>query len=524
LEPSIRAILFSDLVGSTALATTLGDDRARSLIRSHYERVCEESIARHHGHLFKKLGDGILADFGSARQAILCATDIHQQLATEGSGLKARVAITVGEPVEETGDFFGTAVNAAQRAASVGRAGETVLAAAVADVVGPMRGIKFVELAPRRLKGLPPRQKLFLAADPTATGPRAAVTNLRSWPRVRWIALTGTFVFAALVLVGVSIANSPGRITLSDPSGIAVDASGRVYVVSGNRILTVSDGTTSIFAGSGMKGFAGDGGPAMLAELGAPVAVAVSRNGDVYIADTGNDRIRRVHDGLITTIIGDGVPAYGGDGGQATSAHLTAPEGVAVDSRGDIFVADNGNNVVRKVDSAGIITTVAGSATASNYVDGAMAVSVKLGSPIGIVANEVGDFWFTADQAIYHVEPDGRIHQIAGANEPGYLGDGGPATSAMLRDPEGLAMYGTDLFVADTDNERVRRIDGSGVITTVAGTGLKGYSGDNGEATSAQLTSPGDVGVASDGRLFIADTGNNHVRLVTAAGLITTLA
>jgi len=502
----------------------LGDDRARSLIRSQYERVCEESIARHHGHVFKKLGDGILADFSSARQAVLCATDIHQQLAADGGRLMARVAITVGEPLEEAGDFFGSAVNAAQRAASVGRAGETVLAAAVPEVVGLMRGIKFVELAPQRLKGLPPRQILFLAADATTTGPRAAVTKLRSWPRVRWIALTGTFVFAVLVFVGLSTANSPGGIALSDPSGIAVDASGRAYVISGNRILMVSDGTTSTFAGSGVKGFAGDGGSARLAELGAPEAVAVSPVGDVYIADTGNDRIRRVHDGLITTVVGDGVPAYGGDGGQATSAHITAPEGVAVDSRGDIFVADNGNNVVRKVNSAGIITTVAGSATANRYMDGAMAISVKLGSPIGIAANEVGDVWFTADQAIYHLSSDGRIHQIAGADEPGYSGDGGPATSAVLRDPEGLAIHGSDLFVADTDNERVRKIDGSGVITTVAGTGLKGYSGDSGEATSAQLTSPGDVGLDRNGRLFIADTGNNHLRLVTVAGLITTVA
>ncbi len=119
---------------------------------------------------------------------------------------------------------------------------------------------------------------------------------------------------------------------------------------------------------------------------------------------------------------------------------------------------------------------------------------------------------------------DGRIHRIAGGESPGYSGDGGPARAALLRDPEGIAIHGSDVFVADTDNQRVRKIDGSGVITTVAGTGIKGFSGDDGQSTSAQLTSPGDVGVDESGRLFIADTGNNHVRAVTPAGLITTVA
>jgi sugar lactone lactonase YvrE len=252
--------------------------------------------------------------------------------------------------------------------------------------------------------------------------------------------------------------------------------------------------------------------------------VAVSPGGDVLIADTGNDRVRSVRDGRIETVVGDGQAGYGGDGGQATSAHITAPEGVTEDSSGDIFIADNGNNVVRRVNSAGIISTIAGSATAKTYMDGAAATAVRLGSPIGIVADSVGDVWFTADQSVYRVGADSRIHRVAGGDSPGYSGDGGPAQAALLRDPEGIAIHNSDVYVADTDNQRVRKINGAGVITTVAGSGIKGYSGDNGESTSAQLTSPGDVGVDETGRLFIADTGNNHIRVVTVGGLIMTVA
>ena len=294
--------------------------------------------------------------------------------------------------------------------------------------------------------------------------------------------------------------------------------------MSGNQILTIYAGVTRVYAGTGSKGFSGDGGPPVRAQLSGPDAIAVTSGGDILIADTGNDRVRAVRDGRIVTVVGDGQAGYGGDGGQATSAHITAPEGVAEDSNGNIFVADNGNNVVRKVDSSGIITTVAGSATAKTFADGAVATAVALGSPIGLVADAAGDLWFTADQSVYHLEGDGRIHRIAGGDSPGYSGDGGPAKAALLRDPEGLAIHGSDIFVADTDNQRVRRIDGTGVITTVAGSGIKGYTGDNGESTSAQLTSPGDVGVDQSGRLFIADTGNNHVRVVTLGGLIMTVA
>ena len=524
MELSLRAILFSDLEGSTALAANLGDDQARTLIRDKYEQACEDSVAKYRGHVFKRLGDGILADFGSSRQAVECAVDIHRRLREGASGLRARIGITVGEPVSEGGDFFGTAVNAAQRAAAAGHGGETILGPGVPEMVGHIPGVGFLPLAPTRLKGLPAHQQLYAVTDAEAPIRRAALAQLRTWPRARWIAIVGTFLSAVLLVLAVSIANLPPRLTLSNPTGIAVDASGLIYVVSGNQIVMVHGGVTRVIAGNGTKGFSGDGGPADMAQLSGPDAVAITPGGDVLIADTGNDRIRLVHGNRIETVAGDGQTGYGGDGGQATSAHITAPEGVAADSSGDIFIADNGNNVVRKVDASGIITTVAGNPVATGYVDGALATSVALGSPIGIVASPNGEIWFTADQSVYRIGGDNRIHRVSGGDNPGYSGDGGPGRGALLRDPEGIAIHGSDLFIADTDNERIRMIDGNGVITTVAGSGIKGYSGDNGEGTSAQLTSPGDVAIDGTGRLFIADTGNNHVRMLTPGGFITTVA
>ena len=336
--------------------------------------------------------------------------------------------------------------------------------------------------------------------------------------------MIGTFVFALIVVVGVSTANAPVKPALADPAGIAVDTSGRVFVVSGNQVLRVSGGVTSVVVGTGGKGFAGDGGSTLSSELSGPQAVAVAPNGDVYIADTGNDRIRLVRGGRITTVAGNGQAGYSGDGGQATSARLDTPEGVAADSTGNIYIADNANNLIRKVDSSGIISTVAGNSTATNYMDGASATTVAIGGPVGVTTDVAGTFWFTADEAVYRVGSNGHIHRVAGGDSAGDGGDGGLAVSALLRTPQGLSIHGTDLYVADTDNERVRMIDAAGIIRTIAGNGTKGFSGDHGEATSAQLTAPDDIAVDGAGRLFIADTGNNHVRLVTTSGIITTVA
>src|SRR5260370_4562604 len=232
LETSLRAILFTDLEGSTALAAKLGDDRARKLIRTQYEAVCDESITRHQGHVFKRLGDGILADFASARRATECAVEIQRRLRAGGSGLRARIGITVREPLKEAEDYFGNAVNAAQRIASVGHGGETVIGSSVAELVGALPGTRFVPLGPQRLKGLSAQQRLYSVVDVGQPRGREALVRLRNWPQSRWIALTATAVVIALLIAVIFITNGPSKLSIINPTGLAVDPAGRVYAVS----------------------------------------------------------------------------------------------------------------------------------------------------------------------------------------------------------------------------------------------------------------------------------------------------
>ncbi len=220
----------------------------------------------------------------------------------------------------------------------------------------------------------------------------------------------------------------------------------------------------STIAGNGTAGYSGDGGPAASAELNSPSGVAVDFSGNIYIADYKNNRIRRVDaSGVISTVAGKGTAGYSGDGGPASSAELSTPSGVAVDTSGNIYIADSSNNCIRKVDASGVISTVAGKGTG------------------------------------------------------GYSGDGGPASSAELSSPFGVAVDASgNIYIADDKNNRIRKVDASGVISTVAGNGTGGYSGDGGPATSAELNSPSGLAVDSSGNIYIADTTNYRVREVYA--------
>src|SRR5271170_3584114 len=254
------------------------------------------------------------------------------------------------------------------------------------------------------------------------------------------------------------------------PYGLAINGAGNLFVVCSaqNAICEVSSGgTLTIVAGNGGGGYAGDGSAATSGELNFPSAAAFDQAGDLFIADTSNNAIRRVAagTGVITTVAGTGVAGYSGDGGAATSAQLNSPAGVTVDSAGNIYVADTVNNVVRRVDAGtNFITTVAGTGVA------------------------------------------------------GYSGDGGAATSAQLFGPSGIAFdQAGNLFIADSSNNVVRRVDAeSGIVTTFAGNNVAGYSGDGGSALAAQLDYPSSVALDSSGNLYIADYSNNVVRRVNA--------
>jgi uncharacterized protein (TIGR03437 family) len=298
-------------------------------------------------------------------------------------------------------------------------------------------------------------------------------------------------------------------------------------------------------AGNGTDGFGGDTGPAVAAQLRNASGVAVDASGNVFIADAGNNRIRKVTpQGIITTVAGNcmlcpswcslgssggGSCPYGfsGDGGLAVSAQLGGPSGVAVDASGNLFIADSGNNRVRKVTPQGTITTVAGSGTQGFSADGGPAVSAQLLNPYGVAVNASGNL-FIADGGNYRIRkvtPLGIITTVAGNGTQGFSGDGGSATSAQLGYPVGVAVDASgNLFVADSLNSRIREVTPQGTITTVAGNGMQGFSGDGGTAISAQLNYPSGVAVDASGNLFIADTNNNRIRMVTPAGIITTAA
>ena len=285
-------------------------------------------------------------------------------------------------------------------------------------------------------------------------------------------------------------------------------------------------GIITTYAGDGAYGYSGDGGPATSAMLAAPEGVAVDTAGNLFIADSWNSNVRKVTPGgVISTVAGNGNPGYSGDGGPAASAMLNYPTGVAVDAAGNLFIADYGNDRIRMVTPSGIISTVAGNGTAGFSGDGVPANSAQLNGPTGVAVDAAGNL-FIADEhnnRVREVNPGGVISTVAGNGTGGYSGDGGPATSAELYYPAGVAVdTAGNLFIADTWSNSVRKVTPGGVISTVAGNGTGGYSGDGGPATSAELYYPSGVAVDAAGNLFIADFNNQRVRMVTGVASVTT--
>jgi sugar lactone lactonase YvrE len=315
---------------------------------------------------------------------------------------------------------------------------------------------------------------------------------------------------------------------LADPHGVAVDSAGNLYVTDDyGSTFKVSNGAITTVAGNGTLGFSGDNGPATSAQLFDPDGVAVDSAGNLYIADWNNDRVRKVSKGVITTVAGNGLRGFSGDNGPATSAQLNSPHGVAVDSVGNLYIADSNNDRVRKV-SKGVITTVAGSGLrlfsgalppARPRSDKGPATSAQLSDPIGVAVDSAGNLYI-ADAGKIRKVSKGVITTVAG-NGTGFSGDNGPATSAQLSSSGVAVDPAGNLYIADTWNNRIRKVS-NGVITTVAGNGTEGSSGDNGPAISAQLSASG-VAVDSAGNLYIADEFNNRIRKVSN-GVITTVA
>jgi ATP-dependent protease HslVU (ClpYQ) peptidase subunit len=270
----------------------------------------------------------------------------------------------------------------------------------------------------------------------------------------------------------------------------------------------------------------GNGGPATNASLSNPAGVATDATGNLYIADTNNNRVRKVDtNGVISTFAGNGTAAFAGDGGPASNASLSAPSGVVLDALGNLYIADTNNNRVRKVDTNGVITTFTGNGTAAFAGDGGPAASASLNSPTGLVLDASGNFYIAdmANNCIREVDATGKISTFAGNATSGYGGDGGPATKANLNAPKGVATDLTgNLYIADTNNNRVRKVDTNGVITTFAGNGTAAFAGDGGPASNASLSAPSSVAVDKAGILYISDTANNRIRNVSGVGVIAT--
>jgi NHL repeat-containing protein len=285
----------------------------------------------------------------------------------------------------------------------------------------------------------------------------------------------------------------------------------------GSRIRRVkADGTIDTIAGTGRPGFSGDGGPAVNAELNQPSSIAFGPAGDLFIADRQNERIRRVDQhGIITTFAGTGIKGFSGDGGPARAAALATPYGIAFDSGGDLFIADSDNNRIRRVDRNGIITTIAGTGEARAFGDGGPARTAGVNDPYDVVVDRDGNLYEVDANRIRRIDHGGVITAFAGTEDGSVSGgDGGPATAATFNAPVAI---GTDasgrIYIADHHGNRIRVITPDGHIATAAGTGHRGSRGDGGLATDADLNQPwGSVGDTT--YLYFADTFNNRVRAI----------
>ena len=349
--------------------------------------------------------------------------------------------------------------------------------------------------------------------------------------KLRWLAI-GLALVNVPCLCGAQAPQSGIQATaasLALPAGVAFDSVGNLYLADlNNHIIREVNiaGISITVAGTGEQGFSGDGGAATSALLDSPAGVAVDGAGNIYIADTRNHRIRKVSGGTITTIAGTGVAGFSGDNGPAVSATLNNPTALVLDSNGNLYIADTDNHRIRKITGTAI-STVAGSGEQFFSGDGAAATAAGLDSPNGVAVDGAGNIYIadTRNQLIRVVNTSGAISTLAGSGTKAYAGDGGTAASASLARPRGLSVDAQgNIYFADSDNNTIRLIANTGTITTAAGNGSQGFAGEGGAATSAILDTPRAPAVQTTGVLALSDTNNNLIREIGLNGIITTIS
>ena len=314
--------------------------------------------------------------------------------------------------------------------------------------------------------------------------------------------------------------------SLIGPYDVALDGKGNYYITDGShdRIRKVdAAGTITTVAGSGMTGYNGDSIPATTAMLDRPIGLLVDHQGNIYFSDAFSHRVRKVDTaGVITTVAGNGNTVYNGDNIPAVSAAINDPHFLAVDDSGNLFIAEYDGHRLRKVNASGIITTIAGTGIGGYSGDGGQATAASINMPFGIVVDSGSIIFSDAQEDVVRkVDASGIITTIAGSPLATALGDGGPATAAMLNGPTGLALDAVgNLYIADGSLYRVRRVDRyTHIITTIAGNGVLGFSGDGGPAINAQVTQPGGMAFDTSGNMYIADFGNYRIRFINNAAL-----